>query len=56
MRNVKEEFKIIFSNTEKMCEVHKIAIPEVKKKEKSQLKLISLLQITYFTILNNNNS
>jgi hypothetical protein len=32
MRNIEEEFKIIFSNTEKICEVHKIGIPEEKKK------------------------
>jgi hypothetical protein len=54
IRNVEEEFKIIFPNTEKMCEVHKIRIPEVKK-IKSQLKLISLLQIKDFIVLNMKN-
>ncbi|KAL4104332.1 hypothetical protein QTP88_019633 [Uroleucon formosanum] len=33
MRNIEEEYKIIFSNTEKMCTMHKINIPEIKERK-----------------------
>jgi len=33
MRNNEAEYKIIFTNTEKMCTMHEINIPEVKKRK-----------------------
>lgn len=35
MKNTEEKYKYIYFNTEKMCAIHKISIPEIKYKKVS---------------------